>query len=180
MNVRRPSALVSLLAFWSCGETTAPAPPPPPPPPALLATGDWTGDWRIIPGEAEFFRIRTVLSDASGTLSGTCKFEVQSLLPVFLACDRAFGTRTGDHTGGSVSASFDFTTAASGVFTFNGTLVSNVMSGHLQAGASGSGFPGYSFNRPAAAGSATPRAAGRGSSEFRQLTTALQAALERK
>lgn len=172
MTKTRSAALAGLLVMWACGDSTGPAapPPPPPPPPALLATGDWVGDWRFFDGD--FFRVNTILNDVNGNLTGTCKFELQSTLPLFLACDRATGARSGDHTGGTVTATFDFTTIADGSFLFSGSLQPNVMSGDLTAGA-GSSFSGYTYRPRGGSANLIAREAMPGSPEAGRLTRVL-------
>jgi len=145
-------AALGLLTLWACTETTA----PPPPPAALVATGDWIGDWRLLvdsdTGESHLIRFTTVLTDNNGTLTGTCKFEVMDLLPAFAACERTSGTRTGDHQSAAVTLAFDFTSFSGSIFNFAGTLQPGVIAGTLHVI-----YPGYEFRpRSAARNTAAP------------------------
>lgn len=168
-------AALGLITLCACSETTAP-----PPPPALLATGDWVGDWRLLvdsqTGENDLIRFTTVLTDNNGTLSGTCKFEVIELLPAFLACDRAAGTRSGDHLSANLTLGFDFSGSSGSVIDFTGTLQPGVISGTLHVI-----YPGYEFRpRSAARNAVVPSDAASveatpGSPERERLLEALRA-----
>ena len=153
-------AAIGLTTFLACSDSTGPAapPPPPPPPPALLATGDWVGDWRLLTdsstGESNLVRFNTIVTDVGGVLSGSCKFEALELLPAFLACDRTAGTRAGDHVSASVNLTFDFAASTGSVFTFSGTLQPGVMTGSLAI------YSGYEFRpRSATRNQVTPEEA---------------------
>lgn len=132
------------VTMAACAGDSSGPPPPPPPPADLVATGDWVGDWRSL--DNDFVRFTTVITDLGGLLSGGCKFEAQSLLPLFLACDSVTGTRTGDHLVATVFLILSFQSITDNSFLFSGTLQPGVMVGNFGTG----NFEGYEF-RPRSA-----------------------------